>query len=206
MATTPKKRIPPSARRELIETSAARLFAEHGYAGTSLDAVAAAAGVTKPMVYRHFDSKKALYLSLLDRHRDDMPSFFERTSADDPWEVRMRAILELWFAYVEERPHGWKMLFRDTTGDSEIRARRLQVQSTARALIGAMLQAQSDLPLPEPEVEPMAELVRTGMAGLALWWLDNPGVERGVLVDVVDRLLAGLRLQLSGGSRRPARG
>ena len=35
------------------------LFAERGYAGTRLDDVAAAAGVTKPIVYRHFESKKA---------------------------------------------------------------------------------------------------------------------------------------------------
>src|SRR3954468_8231493 len=99
MVTEPRKRIAPGARRELIEEAAARLFAEHGYAGTTLDAVAARAHVTKPMVYRHFRSKKHLYLALLGRHRDDMPSFFERTAAEPDWDRRMRAIVELWFAY-----------------------------------------------------------------------------------------------------------
>ena len=116
-ATAPKKRIAPDARRELIESAAGRLFAERGYAGTTLDAVATAAHVTKPVVYRHFASKKDLYLALLARHRDDMPSFFERTAHETAWDRRLRAMLELWFEYVEERPHGWKMLFRDTTGD-----------------------------------------------------------------------------------------
>src|SRR3954453_19702708 len=116
MVPTPRKRIPAAARRELIEGAAARLFAARGYAGTTLDEVAVAAGVTKPMVYRHFGSKKDLYLALLARHRDDMPTFFERTAHETTWEARLRAMLELWFDYVCERPHGWKMLFRDTTG------------------------------------------------------------------------------------------
>ena len=73
-----RKRIAPDARRELIEAAAARLFAERGYGGTTLDDIASHAHVTKPMVYRHFESKKALYLALLARHRDDMPSFLEQ--------------------------------------------------------------------------------------------------------------------------------
>jgi AcrR family transcriptional regulator len=51
-----------------IEDAAARLFAEQGYAPTLLDEIAAAAGVTKPVLYRHFDSKQALYLALLRKH------------------------------------------------------------------------------------------------------------------------------------------
>jgi AcrR family transcriptional regulator len=197
MVTVPRKRIAPGVRRELIETAAARLFAGRGYGGTTLDAVAAEAGVTKPMVYRHFASKKDLYLALLARHRDDMPGFFERTASADPRERRMRAILELWFGYVEERPHGWKMLFRDSTGDQEIRDYRLAVQDRARALIAQMLEAQLGPEIPPAEVEPMAELLRTGLAGLALWWIEHPEVERSVLVDAADRLLRGLRPELS---------
>src|SRR3954452_19838275 len=135
MVTAPRKRIPPAARRELIENAAARLFAARGYAGTTLHEVAAQAGVTKPRVYRHFRSKKDLYLALLARHRDDMPSFFERTAHERAWERRLKAMLELWFQYVRERPHGWKMLFRDTTGDEDIRAFRLEVQAAARSLL-----------------------------------------------------------------------
>jgi AcrR family transcriptional regulator len=180
-----RKRIAPDARRELIEQAAARLFAERGYGGTTLDDIASRAHVTKPMVYRHFESKKALYLALLARHRDDMPSFLEQAD--------MRAVLERWFAYVQERPHGWKMLFRDTTGDAEIQAYRLEVQATARALIAAMIEAQDESSLPPEEVEPLAELLRTGLAGLALWWMDHPKVERSVLVEAAGRALAGLR-------------
>jgi AcrR family transcriptional regulator len=185
MPRRPRKRIARDARRELIEGAAARLFAERGYGGTTIDQIASDAHVTKPMVYRHFESKKALYLALLARHRHDMPGFLE--------EADMRAVLERWFAYVQERPHGWKMLFRDTTGDAEIQAYRLEVQATARALLATMVEAQADGRLPREEVEPLAELLRTGLAGLALWWIDHPAVERSVLVDAAGRVLAGLR-------------
>src|SRR5918997_5275736 len=72
-----KRRIPAAERRALILREAGRLFARDGYAGTRLDDVAAAAHVTKPMVYRHFESKQALYLALLDRHEADLPTFLE---------------------------------------------------------------------------------------------------------------------------------
>ena len=61
--------MPGEERRALILRAAGRAFARDGYAGTRLDDVAAAAGVTKPMVYRHFASKKALYMALLEQAR-----------------------------------------------------------------------------------------------------------------------------------------
>jgi AcrR family transcriptional regulator len=59
-ATIPeRRRLPTAERRAVILAAAGPLFARDGYAGTRLDDVAAAAGVTKPILYRHFDSKKA---------------------------------------------------------------------------------------------------------------------------------------------------
>ncbi len=54
-------------RREAILHAAARAFAAGGYAATSMDDVAAESGVTKLIVYRHFDSKEALYRAVLER-------------------------------------------------------------------------------------------------------------------------------------------
>ena len=72
---SPRRRLAPEQRRRLIVEAAGRLFGERGYDGTRLDAVAAAAGVTKPVLYRHFADKTALYLALLERHREDLGSF-----------------------------------------------------------------------------------------------------------------------------------
>ena len=58
------------SRRAAILRAAAQAFAEQGFATTSMDDVAAAAGITRLIVYRHFDSKEALYTAVLQHVRD----------------------------------------------------------------------------------------------------------------------------------------
>jgi AcrR family transcriptional regulator len=171
-------------RRASILAVAGPLFARDGYEGTRIDDVAAAAGVTKPIVYRHFDGKKALYLALLARHAADLPSFF---AAGD-----VRAILEGWFAYVRENRHSWVMLFRDSGGDEQIRAFRLAVSARAREVMIDFLAARAGDRIPPAQLAPTAELAIGGLAGLALWWIDHPDTPRTELVEAAARLLAPL--------------
>ena len=113
-ATAPQRRLPVAERRALIVEAAGRLFGEHGYERTRLDEIAAAAGVTKPIVYRHFDSKRDLYLALLDRHREDLPGFTAAMPTEGTTEERLRAVLDGWLDYVEAHSYAWKMIFRDS--------------------------------------------------------------------------------------------
>ena len=189
---TPTKRLPVEERRGLIVEAAGRLFGERGYDATRLDDVAAAAGVTKPILYRHFDSKQALYLALLERHRDDLGSFAEAIPAEGPPQERLRAVLRVWFAYVESHSYAWKMLFRDSGGGGDVQAFRLDVHARARAVLVEMIRALSEVPIPRRELEPLAELLSMGMASLVLWWMDNPGASRGAIVDAMTRVWAGL--------------
>jgi AcrR family transcriptional regulator len=148
--------------------------------------------VTKPVLYRHFDSKQALYLALLRTHAEQLPRFVVPTVAEAPLSDRLPAILDGWFGYVEEHPHAWQMIFRDTTGEQAIQLARRQVQERARTVLAHLLRTQPELAIPEQELEPTAELVRTAMAGLALWWLDHPEVPRPVLVSLVTRMIRGV--------------
>jgi AcrR family transcriptional regulator len=188
----PRKRLPIEERRVLIVEAAGRLFGDRGYEATRLDDVAAAAGVTKPILYRHFDSKQALYLALLQRHRDDLGSFAGAIPPQGPPEERLRMVLELWFAYVEAHSYAWKMLFRDTSGGPEIQDFRLEVHARARAVLVEMIRSLSEVPIPRRELEPLAELMSMGMASLVLWWMDNPGASREAIVDAMSRVWAGL--------------
>src|SRR5262245_37359931 len=189
METQTRRRLPGDQRRAVIEEAAGRLFGERGYARTTLDEIAAAAGVTKPVLYRHFGSKKELYLALLERHRADLPRFFERVPAELSFDERVEAILEAWFAYVEEHGYAWKMLFRDSGGDDEIHEVRLATQARAREVLAGFLRSQRPA-IPEPQVEPLAEFLRAGGAGLALWSLEHPRVGRADLVAAAKRVLA----------------
>lgn len=176
----------------LIVEAAGRLFGKHGYQGTRLDDIAAAAGVTKPILYRHFESKKALYLALLERHRDDLGSFAGAIPAEGAPEERLRMVLEVWVGYVEGHSYAWKMLFRDTGGGAEIQAFRLEVSARARMVLVEVIRSLSEVPIPPHELEPIAELMSMGMASLVLWWMDNPGRSRQAIVDAMVRVWAAL--------------
>src|SRR5207253_11406653 len=75
------RRLPAAERRETLIAAACELFAECGYDHASLDEVAERAGVTKVIVYRHFASKKDLYLQSLAIHRDELLSTLARSMA-----------------------------------------------------------------------------------------------------------------------------
>jgi AcrR family transcriptional regulator len=187
---TPKadrERLSADERRAVITRAAGRLFARDGYAATRLEDIAAAAGVTKPIVYRHFDSKKALYLALLAKHEADLPTFFVGMDGLSGDESTMRAILARWFDYVRENQHAWIMLFRDSSGDEEIRALRRRVRRRARQVLAAFIADRAPR-IPAEQVDPTAELLRSGLAGLALWWIDNPDVPKEAMVDVAARI------------------
>jgi AcrR family transcriptional regulator len=196
MATTidpARGRMPADERSAVIFLAAGRLFGARGFAGTRLDDIAAAAHVTKPIVYRHFASKKALYLALLDKHEQDLPGFIERGLAlageSSPTNL-VRTILEHWFDYVHLNQHAWLMLFRDSSGDEEIRERRVQVSLRAREVMASMIATLPGSTVPQEQVEATAELLTSGLAGLALWWIDHPDVAKSVPLEVAVRMSA----------------
>jgi AcrR family transcriptional regulator len=183
MCARPRQRLPVAERRAVIVEAAGRLFGERGYEATRLDEIAAAAGVTKPIVYRHFDSKRDLYLALLDRHRDDLAGFVASIPAEGSTEQRLRSVLEVWLDYVEARSYAWKMLFRDTGGGPEIAARRREVHARARAVLVELIRSLAATPVPRRELEPLAELMSMGMAALVLWWIEDAAVSRAAVLD-----------------------
>ena len=183
-------RLPATERRALILDAAGRLFGARGYDATRLEEIAAAAGVTKPILYRHFASKQDLYLALLGRHRDDLPTFTAGLTLEGDVAARLRAVLDGWFAYVEAHAYSWRMLFRDHGGGPEVQAARGLVHQRARAVLTELIGAVAGDGIPAREREPLAEML--SMASLVLWWLDNPAAEREAIVDAMTRAWAGV--------------
>jgi AcrR family transcriptional regulator len=192
---TPRRRLPAAERRAVIVEAAGRLFGERGYDATRLDDVARAAGVTKPVLYRHFDDKQALYLALLERHRDDLPRLAGAIPAEGTLEERLRAVLDVWLGYVETHAYAWQMLFRDRGGGPAVQAFRIEVHARARAVLAGVIATLGEAGgagIPERELEPLAELMSMGMASLVLWWTDEPAVAREAVLDAMARVWSGL--------------
>lgn len=186
-------RRPARERRALIEDAAARLFAERGYSATTVADIVAAAGVSKPMLYRHFESKQDLQMKLLARCRDELAAAPLDAFLNEPGDPdqRLPAMIDAWFAHVEQHPHTSKNLFQDATGDPEIEALQRELRGQQRAADVALLREFAP-ELPEAELEPLGEIIRSALTGLALWWLEHPDTPRAVVVAAVLRTTRGV--------------
>lgn len=188
-----RRRLPPAERRALIEQAAARLFAERGYETTTVEHICAAAGVSKPMLYRHFESKRDLCTRLMERRRDELAAaplgtFLE---AEGPVEQRLEAMIDAWFAHVAEHPYSSRVLFQDVTGDAQLSELQRELRRRQRAADVAMLR-EFGPPLPEAELEPLGEVIRSSLTGLALWWLEHAEVPRANVVSAMLRTINGM--------------
>jgi AcrR family transcriptional regulator len=87
-------RLPAAKRREQLLDTAAKLFALHGYAGATTSQIARAAGVTEPIIYRHFQSKRDLFIALIERTGEVTIKLWEHDlrTAPDPAERLKRLI------------------------------------------------------------------------------------------------------------------
>ncbi len=199
-----------AARREVIELAAAELFAERGYEGASIDEIARRSGVTPPVLYDHFASKRDLYRRLLERHFAELREVWrENFVGEDPAEQRVARSFDAWFAYVEEHPFAGSMLFRDTTGDPGLKAIQEDVAARSRAaltpLFAAVPGATELAGSAADEGLEMAWVVMRGvLQGLAIWWRDHPQVPREqVVATAVNALWFGFERVQRGEAWRP---
>lgn len=202
-------RLGASERRELILEAAARLFAERGYHGVSLDEIAAEAGVTKPVVYDHAVSKADLYSGLLERHHAELLGHIvEHLDADGPLEERVRSALRTLFAWARDHPFAWRLLFSDdTTGNPDVATIHQTVQERAnREVATLVLSALSPETAGEAlRLEMIGQILGGATRSLIRWWLGHPHLPEEVLVEtLMDVLWSGMRATLSEHSSSEA--
>ena len=77
-------RLSAAERRPLILQAALREFSAAGFHATSMNDIAAAGGITKPVLYQHFASKRALYLALIDEVAASMLEAIGKATANAP--------------------------------------------------------------------------------------------------------------------------
>ena len=165
----------------MIERAALELFAERGYAAASIDEIARRSGVSAPILYDHFASKLDLHGRLLERTRDELLAMWrEQLAGDAPAEERLPRAIDAWARYVEANPYAARMFFRETTGDPEAVAVHRRVQAESEASLGEILSGEQH---GDPVALEMAAVVmRSGLTGLAIWWLDHPEIPREHIV------------------------
>jgi len=185
--------MPAAERRELIERAATRVFAEHGYAGASIDEIARRSDVSPPIVYDHFASKLDLFTRLLERTRNELLAMWVSTLAgDEATDVRMRRAFTAWATYVEQNRFASRMYFLEATGDPHARAAHREIQAHGRRALSAILGQQpgaEQIARDADGLEMAAETIRAGLAGLAIWWDEHPHVPRERIVETAMSVL-----------------
>ncbi|MFT3888954.1 MAG: TetR/AcrR family transcriptional regulator [Arachnia sp.] len=125
-ARRPRTRMSAAERREQLLITARELFAERGFEGTSVEEIAARAGVSKPVVYEHFGGKEGAYDAVVDRETKTLHTAIrEALSTPDAHarELLERGTMAL-LEYIDRCPDGFRILSRDpsstnaSTGDS----------------------------------------------------------------------------------------
>jgi AcrR family transcriptional regulator len=180
-------RTPRAVREAQMVAAAERLFSERGYHGVSMDQIAAASGISKPMLYDYFGSKEGLLLACVERARGRL---FEEIAAavraaDDP-ERALRAGVEAFLTFADQQRATWTVLFGEGGRFGEAAA---AIRAEQAGLIAQLLR---ELPgwTSEPDAERLdaiAHIFVGAAEAIAFWAVDRPTTP---LERVADHLMA----------------
>jgi AcrR family transcriptional regulator len=177
--------VPAAVRAEQLLDVAEQLFSTGGFGATSIEAIARAAGVTRPVVYQRFGSKDGIYLACLRRARTELEALlFEAVVAAGP-DLRGQLVAgaDAYFRFVEQGPQRWRVLFGGGAAVSgEVAEAAMQLHlGTERRFADLFRQAAPDAG--EQQLLAYAHAIGGAAHQLAQWWLRTPGVPREQVVE-----------------------
>lgn len=197
------KGVPKAERMAAILAAASAMFVEQGYANTSVAAIAAQAGVTKPLVYSYFTSKGALYGECVraagERILGDVVSAQRGTYAD-----RAVGTITAILRAIEQSPADWALIMFDTSVHPGMEEFEL-VDHYRRAVSGvgvesvAELVAASDAPHEDGDERLLAQFWLAIVTTSVTWSMRHPAESADQTADRVRRILVLLASMLGGG-------
>jgi AcrR family transcriptional regulator len=179
-------------RRQLLDVSR-RLFAERGFEGTSIEEIAAQAGVSKPVVYEHFGGKEGLYAVVVDREVERLTAaamvLLEKPHSKPKFEAAAVSLLR----YIEENGDGFRILVRDSSpgsGSGTYGTLLADIAGQVDNIMADFLTSRGQ----DPALAPMYSQMMVGMVAFTgQWWLDarKPALEQ-VAKNLIDLAWGGL--------------
>ena len=204
MAVPIGMRLRAAERRAQLLGVARRLFARDGYRGASMESIAEAAGVTKPVLYQHFSSKRALYSALLandlGRLTGELEAAFSQAESN---EERLRQGFGAYLDFVDRHEDAFRLLFTEALGlDADFQRQVAEFRRWVAGRVARIIAAEAGLDAPRARALAAAIV---GMAeGAAGWWLDERRpLDAGELADELTGLAWKGFARLPSGSREP---
>jgi AcrR family transcriptional regulator len=177
-ASVTRSRLSRDDRMEQTLTAAHGLFAERGYAEVTMDSIAAAVGVTKPLLYNYFGNKERLYIACMERAGDALTATVDEAVAasSSPGDA-LGAGVRAFFSFLDSDRAAWAVLFDETLpNQGEVAERVAEYRGRIGELVSGSLIAQ----LPEgereasrTEVEALSIALLGAAEALARWWLTS---------------------------------
>ncbi|MFL5580614.1 MAG: TetR/AcrR family transcriptional regulator, partial [Gemmatimonadaceae bacterium] len=193
------KRLPRADRERQALEAARTLFAARGFAAVTMDEVAAAIGVTKPLLYTYFGNKEQLFLACMTPAGDALVETVARAlaPAGSP-AAALRAGVHAFFAFVDADRRAWRVLFDETLHASGVLdARAAQQRERLTALIAANQLARLPAERREAaraEIEGLSAALLAAAEALARWWLGTEAMPAAEAAELLVRTVEpGLR-------------
>jgi AcrR family transcriptional regulator len=191
-APSRRRRLPVEVRREQLVEVALREFSVRGYHETQMEHVAAAAGVSKGLLYYHFTSKEELYTAVSERvvssFTDRLPAALRGAPTSSG---RFRAVIGVLMDVAESQPEGWKLMVRHLWQADQSEAIRALRRQLGEAVFDVLVEQIRDGNPASARRRAMAytRIVTGGLTTLINWWLTNPAVTRQEVEDAAADLL-----------------
>ncbi|MFI2348338.1 TetR/AcrR family transcriptional regulator [Streptomyces sp. NPDC019443] len=165
-------RMTGAERREQLLDIGRTLFAEKGFEGTSVEEIAAKAGVSKPVVYEHFGGKEGLYAVVVDREmRQLLDMVTSALTAGHPRELLEQAAFAL-LDYIERYTDGFRILVRDSPvaqSTGTFASLISDIATQVEDILGLEFKARGF----DPKLAPLYAQALVGMVALTgQWWVD----------------------------------
>ncbi len=169
-------RLPRSERRSQLLAVARKAFANNGFHATSMNEIADDAGVTKPVLYQHFDSKRDLFGQVLTDigHRLDAAVFNKTTRTGSPFE-RVEAGFSGYLDFIESDREGFSIILSGSTReDPEFGVWAQNFEEKMAATVAELITIEG---LSEQEQLAMAHGVVGLVEGMVRYWIANETIE-----------------------------
>jgi AcrR family transcriptional regulator len=159
-------------RREQLLNIGRRLFAERGFEGTSIEEIAAKAGVSKPVVYEHFGGKEGLYAVVVDREVERLLTMATALLDGDHNMPKFEGAAISLLKYIEDNADGFRILVRDSHPGSGTGTFATLLSDIAGQVEYSVRDYLADRGQ-DPKLAPMYAQMLVGMVAFAgQWWLD----------------------------------
>ncbi len=163
-------RLPKDQRRAQLLDAASEVFTTRGYHAAAMDDIADAAGVSKPVLYQHFESKLDLYLALLDRSCERLAEVVaDALNSTDDNADRVVAAVGAFYDFVSSASGEFRFVFEsDLTGDNTVQKRLWRVNNDIADAIAEVIAADTALPVAEAKLLAIS-LVGMAQVGARFW-------------------------------------